>query len=902
MDYGYHTKYGDEKSLRVNENVKHLKLKMPAKKTIWLIIIGLIGLTATYLYFSLPGISKNFLVAQAEIFGLKNLQFKVINVGFQRLDLANVTVGDAADPALRIPALSIEYSLTGLWRKKIKNVRLVGAWIKIEDRGQGFQFHGMINPPPAQAQNGEMPTIERLILEDSNLRLAWAGRSLEIPISATLRTSGAGYFFSALLRPLAETVRLQGTVDKNFTAAKIAFTIPGFPLPALIDQAGFGSAAWGKGRIAAQGEIILGDGNFKTATVSVSGLGNLQLAIPDQASVMLDSFSLSFTLGTGVTVRDIAAGARGRQLHVGEIAVEAPFSLDIRGRQWPDLEFSIRDLQVARPLPLVAERITGKFTGPWAALRINGSFHLQNGNRMLAALGLPGEITRPYAVDGDFQGSLETGNIAWTMQARGKGNLAVALGQDSLRGRLDLNASLKGDVQHLHASAAYRMPAADLRLSGYRARADLFSGDAELDYIFGGNFRGHGLVNISGGKLAAVAGTGLQAAGIRLKMPWHWPDGGPGAEGGFSVASVQSNGMRWQDISGILTEKDAALRFSGSMHSVLAKIVLTFQGHYAPNPAGGSLQADFAVPPVVLPAKTSLQPLHPLLSGMSGSGRFQAEGRIWAGNDSAGGSATVKITAADFNQQKEKIALRGVNGSIKLDRLFDFVTAPAQRIDFQELQWQDMSFSNGEMVFTGESGGTIFIESGRFDWCQGKIIMAPFRIKPGATDFLMTFNCDRVNFAQMINALMGKTIVSGDAEMSGIVPIQMVKSSPVFLDGYLFSTPGRSGNLKVAKPELISNGQVLVEEAIRDFRYNWIKVKMGSRNNLLDMVVSIDGAPAQKLPLLYDQKQKNFIKDPAGGRHVELKGLLLEINFNDIDLKELLKASGQITVSHQEKK
>ena len=265
------------------------------------------------LYFSLPGITKSILFSQAEKFGLKNLQFKAIHVGWQRLDLTDVTAGDAAAPALRIPHLTMEYSLAGLWQKKIKNVRLSGVWIKIEDRGQGFQFQGMINPPPAQSQNGEMPTIERFILEDSNLRLAWAGRSLEIPIVATLRTSGPGYFFSALLRPLAETIRLQGTIDKNFTAAKIAFTIPGFPLPALIDQAGFGSAARGKGRIAAQGEVILRDGNFKSAAVSVSSPGDLQLAVPDQASVILDSFSLAFTLDTGFTMRDIVARARGRQ-------------------------------------------------------------------------------------------------------------------------------------------------------------------------------------------------------------------------------------------------------------------------------------------------------------------------------------------------------------------------------------------------------------------------------------------------------------------------------------------------------------------------------------------------------------------------------------------------------------
>jgi hypothetical protein len=165
----------------------------------------------------------------------------------------------------------------------------------------------------------------------------------------------------------------------------------------------------------------------------------------------------------------------------------------------------------------------------------------------------------------------------------------------------------------------------------------------------------------------------------------------------------------------------------------------------------------------------------------------------------------------------------------------------------------------------------------------------------------MTFNFDRVNFAQMLNALVGKTMVSGDAEMSGIIPVRWNKGSPVFLDGDLHSTPGRGGNLRVSQPELIANGQALVEEAIRDFRYNWIKVKLGGRNDRLDMIVSIDGAPSRKLPLRYDAKKKDFIKDPAGGRHVELKGLLLDIRFLDIDLKDLLKASSQMTSRYQEK-
>lgn len=879
--------------------MKRRTFKMPSKKTIWLGLIGLAGLALAIFYVSLPGISKNFLIAQAEKIGLKNLRFQVTRVGWRRMDLTDITVGGAVDPALRIPFLSLEYSLAGLWQKKIKDVRVVGARITFVDRGQGLQFQG-IAAPPASAQDMGMVTVERLSLEDGQLRLAWSGRSLAIPMNATLRASGAGYLLDAVLRPLGETVRLQGAVSNDFTAGKIAFTVPGFPLQAMIDESGFGPDVSGQGRVAAAGAITFGEGNFKTAAISVSGLGELRLTHADQASIILDSFSIAFTLVNGFTVRDIVAGMRGRQLRFGEMVAALPFRLDIRGRLWPDLEFSVQDLQVARPLPLVIERLAGKFNGPFSTARVSGDFALRPGAGMLAAMGLPGEITRPYAVDGDFQGRLENGKTSWTMQANGQRGFAVILGRDSLQGRLDLRASLKGDAQRLHASVACRMPAADLRLPGYRARADSFGAGAELDYIFGGNFRGRGQIAISGGAFATAAGDGLAASGIQLKMPWHWPVSGNRAAGGFSIAQLQGGGTRWRGINGFLVQEGQSLRFSGSLRSILEKITATFQGRYTPNSAGGSLQAGFAVPPVVLPAKTELQPLHPLLSGMSGGGRFQAEGRIWAGNDAPGGNAIIKIANADFEQQKEKIALSGVNAEIKIADLPDFVTAPAQRFVFRELHWQDMLLSNGELVFAGESGGTFSIESAHFDWCQGKIFMAPLRIKPGANDLLMTFRCERINFAQMLDTLLGKATVSGDAEMSGIVPVRLVKGSPVFLDGYLSSTPGVGGSLRVARPELISNGQVLVEEAIRDFRYQWIKVKMGSRNDRLDLVISMEGAPAQKLPLRYDPKQKNFIRDSSGGRHVELKGLLLDIRFSDLDLRDLLKASGQMNVSHQE--
>ena len=143
----------------------------------------------------------------------------------------------------------------------------------------------------------------------------------------------------------------------------------------------------------------------------------------------MDSFSLAFRLGSGFTVRDFVAAIRGRQFHLGELAAESPFNLELRG--WPDLEFSCRDLQVAQPLPLAFERISGKITGSLAAAQVNGDFRLHTGKRMLAALGLPGKITRPYAIDGDFQGGLKEGKFLGP-PGPGKQGIFLSLGADWL--------------------------------------------------------------------------------------------------------------------------------------------------------------------------------------------------------------------------------------------------------------------------------------------------------------------------------------------------------------------------------------------------------------------------------------------------------------------------------------
>ncbi len=872
---------------------------MTRKKIVWLVIGGLAVLALAVLYLSLPRLVGDAMIAQAEKFGLKNPRLRLVDIGWRQADLADLTVGDAAAPALSVRRAVVEYSLAGLWRKEIKSIRLAGVMVRIENRGQGFRFPGL---EEATGGSGAMASIGRLDLEDGMLRLLLGERELEIPFSAGLRAVGPGYSLKASIQPFAETVGLQGTLDKKFTSGTIAFNVPGMDLASLIEQSGYGASVSGSGRVAAVGEFRLRDGKFLAAEAKISSLGDMQLEVPAQGECELSSLGLAFGIGADFSVHDIIANAQGRRLLFGELAVESPFGLDVRGKRWPELEFVVSGLDVSRPFPVLCERISGKLVPPLEAAHLSGDFRMRAGAGLPAALAAgPWMFNRPYAINGDFQVGRHGGEIAWTVKAAGNGGMALISGKDSLKGTLKLDASFDGDSRRARANVTCRMTAADLRLAGVHAGARAFVGSGELMYDFRGDWRARGLLELHDGRLLASGSDGLQASGISVSLPWRYPGVALGKSGSFSIDRLQGGGMLAQEISGTLGQERQGLAFSGVAHSALPEIALSFKGDVGVAAGSPRAKAEFLVPPAVLPAGTKLKALHPLLQGMKASGRIGARGAIWAASGRAGGSAFLEIAGGGLDHAGEGIVLHGLQAGIQLDSLFDLITPPAQRLLFKELRWQGNAFRDGEVAFTGEGGGKLFIESGRFGWNRGTITVDPLRFVPGGAWPQVTLRCQGVDLAEMLNALAGEKIVSGEAMVSGVIPMKIVKGSPVFLDGYLDTAPGVGGRLRVSKPESISGGQLLVEEAIRDFNYNWIKVRLSNRGDRLNMIVSIDGAPAGKLPLRYDQKRKDFIRDPSGQRHVELKGLLLDIRFDDIDLKDLLETGGQVTAGHQKK-
>ncbi len=861
---------------------------------------GLAVLALAALYLSLPRLVGNALLSQARQIGLRDPRLGVVRAGWRQLTLTGITAGDAVSPALRIERVVVTYSLPALLRREIGSIRLSNLEIRIESRGQGFRFPGWDGMPDT-AEAGAIPRIGRLDLEGGVLKLILADRELDIPFSARLDAVGPGYSLQASIQPFGERVGLQGTLDREFSSGTIAFAVPGMDIASLIRQSGHGASLSGRGRAAAAGEFRLRSGRFLAAKARIRSLGNMRLEVPAQGECELSSLDLAFGIGADFSVRDVVAQARGDRLLFGELAVEAPFELDVRSRRWPRLEFVVSGLDVVRPFPVFCERISGKVTPPLETARLQGDFLLQARAGLPAALGLPWVIDRPYALSGDFLGLRAAREFTWELKAGGDGAAALSAGNDLLRGDLRLDASLEGDTRQARAAVSGRLANADLRIAGARARSGRLAGDADLAFDFAGGWRGRGTLQVRDGRFLTPGDDGVRATGIALRLPWSYPGAGPGRPGHFSIARLQAGGARGRDISGVLSQVGQGISLSGQAHADLPGIALLFQGNAASRANGWDGRVEFQVPPTVLPAKAPLQALHPLLKGWTAGGRLAVRGTIRAAGGPLAGSAVLEVVDADVAHAGSELSLRGAQAAVTLDSLFDLVSAPGQQFRFSELLWQSVALSNGEIVFRLEGGGALRVESGSFAWSGGTVTIDPLRLAPGMTAMEVTLRCRDVDLAVMLNALAGEEIVSGDARLSGVIPIKLAGGGLQFLDGRLDSTPGRTGQLRVSKPEAISGGQVLVEEAIREFDYNWIKVRLDGQGDRLNMIVSIDGAPSRKLPLRYDQKKGDFVRAAAGKPGVELKGLLLDIRFIDIDLKDLLDTGGRVTAGGHKK-
>ncbi len=875
------------------------------------ISLTLLGIIFNFFFF--PGLVKNTLLKATIDLGFSNPNLQVRQVTPYKLDIRNFNAGPLKKPSFKIPSISIDLSLLSLWKKQIQSIKISGASLVLDYKDNILSIKGLNFPKDTSKTSQSEWAFHNITIDSSQIQLNIAGKILYIPFHGTIKQKNSqGHFFldfSLIL--FGDKIYFKADLDLNKNKGKISFLslslhlqnlsrIFDRPLPFLF-----------RGKADLNTQILFKEGKLSSATLSLKTRDFYIIHEDGQvkgSTKIKAEFSKNFNL-SNLSIETTITKAKYR-----EFVIKKPFKLLIKSSDLKSFDFHLSSFTFTdsilskkiEPTHSLADfhKIKGKVLlgeEHWSIIGdYNCSFNMkalqswfQKENSLLL-----NSLPDLFNLTGSFSSGLDKTGLLWEIQGKGNRGLDLLLGNYLVKTKncsLSVYARGKGNVIKARVNLKARQLAAkwasDLGKNKLTAAQVQVQSRLEYDPATG---KKRAYAHIRLVSTTFFEENGLEAKGINLDTSIVWPPvkGHVATPGSFNIGSMVFAGTQVNSISGTLGQKGETFIFSGQAPLPVKPLALDFSGSAKITDKGPVILLDINVPLTKLPPETSLDSLHPLLAGIKATGKFAFSARLFPDSIIRG---MLKINEASLSFPESKIFLEGVESEIRFKDLARFISEPGLSLRFKKLSFGDIPLTDGELVFTLEDGDSVFFERGVFNWCRGRLHANSFRYffdENRENEFKLILYCNKINFNDMINTLMGKEMTSGSGEISGIIPLRINKGVPVFEKGFLYSTPGEKGNIAVTESHLISGGVLLVEEAIKDFLYESIKVSLDTVDNNLNMTVFINGTPNRILPLVYNNKKKDFIRIESGKSGVKLKGLNLRLRFIDIDLKTLFKENG----------
>ncbi|MBT8367665.1 MAG: YdbH domain-containing protein, partial [Deltaproteobacteria bacterium] len=398
-----------------------------------------------------------------------------------------------------------------------------------------------------------------------------------------------------------------------------------------------------------------------------------------------------------------------------------------------------------------------------------------------------------------------------------------------------------------------------------------------------------GLLQISGAG-GIFSNLNISFSSARAKIPFKWPLVEKSAQGRVSIANLKYNSMNLGSLISFIRQSPAGFVFEGRHQStLLPRMILAFTGEsrlFRAGSAKTSIHFDLQRPGGA--ANIELGKLFPAAAGVRLNGKLQLSGDIAL--SSGGFSGRVKADFANGNLLlgKNKLALEGLRMSLSLPELPKLRSAPRQQIYFNKISLGDIVAQKGRIDFQIESASSLLIEKMHFIWCEGNVESQAMRISPGIEDYRLTFHCDRLSLAKVLEQF-GAAAASGRGSVNGRIPLQYTHGKIRFEDGFLFSTPGEGGKIHLTGTDILTAGippntnqyvqMELAREALKDYDYSWAKLNINSEGEELLLQMQMDGKPARTLPFVYRKDIGGFMKVEADAKGSKFQGIRLDVNF-----------------------
>lgn len=276
--------------------------------------------------------------------------------------------------------------------------------------------------------------------------------------------------------------------------------------------------------------------------------------------------------------------------------------------------------------------------------------------------------------------------------------------------------------------------------------------------------------------------------------------------------------------------------------------------------------------------------LEPPRFGVTLGGRARIVRR---GADNITGSGRLDIVDGEVFMADNAFAASGIETSISFDELPRLRSRPGMLLTLDRLQLNKVVATDAKLRYTLESGGALLLENSSIKWCQGEVTTGATRFTAGTRAYHVDLLCHQLRFADLLQQV-GAFQARGEGSLNGRIPVSWVDGNISFSNGYLYSTPGVGGTIRVTNTERFTAGipvgtpqfgQVdLAREALKNYTYEWARVGFDSQGESLQVKMEFDGRPENVLPFEYRREIGGFVRVDASRAGSKFQGIKLDVN------------------------
>lgn len=876
-------------------------------------------------------LQNNILPDLAENAGIESFSCKVRRLGLYGADLENIRLGSPSKPGIVIETLKIDFSPFDIFYKTVKEIRLNGLTIYGEYINGVFSIPGFL-PLDKRKNDSDKKNqitdstrnfiVQRIVLSKADLVLAMADRSYRVPFHieiTPLDSDMSRLLCRALVYPFGQTVELDVKIDLAANSSDIRIASKSFRLDSIT-------------AVSDRVEELKLSGKADVTVFARIGLSPLALV-----SVSADAVVLNPDISYG--------GIRTTPCQKNGDPQSVPIKLSIGRQQETPWKIRLTDLRLSSPLPILLTDFSGEMdihentiSGSGNILVILEPFSgKDNLITLKSPFNLACDVSFNIPENGSWSFDLKNKNIHEKKSTMAGGNVkigdfVIASGQPrfqiavkgngggvvgdfnlSVNGLSTFSGPVSGKIENISAGGTIVLnpgekPVFDLTWKSTNTQIRMEDAEMNLPKLsFMGKFENPGAPDMRFSGTAAISranavfpASQVHLKGISVNLPVSWPRQMNGKSGNFAIRQIRFSDMDLGPVSGKLRQTGFAFDIQGTHQShVIPDFTVAFSGRseFSDSDNRVSFNMDYESLPYVTPAPFDLGRLTPSAKGFTIDGGFGLAGSVSYTDRNFNVSLNADIQDATLENPDADLSVKNIRSQLFFPSLLEFKSAPKQRIEFASATVGGISIKKGFIEYQMESKDSLLIETAGFNWCNGHVDTHALRITGDKSDYNLVLYCDRLNLAMLLEQF-GAAEAEGKGTVNGRIPLRYTDGRLIFKDGFLYSTPGQGGRIRVRNTEKLLAGIAtgtpenvqmdLAREVLKSYDYNWATLGLATEGNDLVMRLSFNGKPTDPLPFVYEKDIGRFVKLEAGKKGSVFQGVNMDINFR-LPLDTLLR-------------